>query len=110
MKKNFKKSIVFIIILALILSLTACGSDKKDDSAKETNTTVESGDKGGKSGTLKPGDEVPDGDKAKPSTDKTIYGGAGVGDDTTTTETKGSDDGYDRLLEPAATADVVESK
>ena len=110
MKKNFKKSIVFIIILALILSLTACGSDKKDDSAKETNTTVESGDRGGKSGTLKPGDEVPDGDKAKPSTDKTIYGGAGVGDDTTTTETKGSDDGYDLLLEPAATADVVESK
>ena len=32
-----------------------------------------------KIGTLKPGDEVPDGDKAKPATDMTIYGGAVVG-------------------------------
>ena len=63
MKKNFKKSIVFIIILALILSLTACGSDKKEDTVSDKNTTADSGDKGAKVGTLKPGDEVPDGDK-----------------------------------------------
>lgn len=104
MKKNFKKSIVFIIILALILSLTACGSDKKEDNVSDKNTTADSGDKGAKVGTLKPGDEVPDGDKAKPSTDKTIYGGAEVGDGSAT-ETKGSDGGYDSPLEPAMAAE-----
>ena len=42
MKKSVARSIVFIAILVLVLSLTACGGDKKDDSSKETNSAVES--------------------------------------------------------------------
>ena len=76
MKKSITRSIVFITILVLVLSLTACGGDKKDDSPQETNSVSESD----KVGTLKPGDEVPDGDKAKPATDKKLYGGAVVSD------------------------------
>ena len=59
MKKSFRKSKVFIAALILMLSLTACGGDKKG-STENTNTAVESGKKEAKSGTLKPGDEVPD--------------------------------------------------
>ena len=93
MKKSVARSIVFIAILVLILSLTACGGGKKDDSPKETNSAVESDKKGTKSGTLKPGDEVPDGDKALPGTDKTLYGGAVVGDsDGNDTKTKGAEE------------------
>ncbi len=90
MKKNFKKSMVFIIILVLILSLTACVSDKKAEPKTETNTSADSDKKGGNSATFRPGDEVPDGDKAKPATDNTLYGGAEVGNPQNT-ETKGVD-------------------
>ena len=91
MKKSFRKSKVFIAALILMLSLTACGGDKKG-STENTNTAVESGKKEAKSGTLKPGDEVADGDKAMPGTDKTLYGGAVVGDsDGNDTKTKGTD-------------------
>ncbi|MCR5205536.1 MAG: hypothetical protein K6E47_10795 [Lachnospiraceae bacterium] len=90
MKKSITRSIVFITILVLVLSLTACGGDKKDDSPKETNSVSESDKKGTKVGTLKPGDEVPDGDKAKPATDKKLYGGAVVSDPgENSTKTKG---------------------
>ena len=91
-KKSVARSIVFITILVLVLSLTACGGDKKDDSPKETNSAVESEKKGVKASSLKPGDEVADGDKAMPGTDKTLYGGAVVGDsDGNDTKTKGTD-------------------
>ena len=90
MKKSITKSIVFITILVLIISLSACGSDKKGDSSLENNTTVESSKDGVRAGTLKPGDKVPDGDKAKPGTDNTLYGGAVVGDtEENNTKTKG---------------------
>ena len=79
MKKSFRKSKVFIVALILMLSLTACGGDKKG-STENTNTAVESGKKEAKSGTLKPGDEVPDGDNITPSANKQFFGGAEVGD------------------------------
>ena len=92
MKKSVAKSLVFITILVLVLSLTACGGDKKDDSPKETNSDVESEKKGVKASSLKPVEEVADGDKAMPGTDKTLYGGAVVGDsDGNDTKTKGTD-------------------
>lgn len=85
--KKYRKSIVFILILALVLSLTACGSDKKGDS--DTNTTTSSRDtsKTEKAASIKPGDDVPDGDKAGPATTDKIFGGADV-------STKGADDSY----------------
>ena len=93
MKKSVVRSIVFIAILVLVLSLTACGGDKKDDSPKETNSVVESGKNGSKASTLKPGDEVADGDKATPGTDKKLYGGAVVGDSgENDTKTKGAEE------------------
>ena len=83
--KKYRKSIVFILILALVLSLTACGSDKKGDS--DTNTTASSRDtsKTEKAASIKAGDDVPDGDKAGPAKTDKIYGGADV-------STKGADD------------------
>ena len=99
MKIKMRKSIVFIIILALILSLTACGSDKKDDD-RATNTNTSSTPTTEKAASLKPGDEVADGDKAKPAESSKIYGGADVSGDTST-YTKGDDviGGYDTLSE-----------
>ena len=79
-KSTGKKSIIFVIMLAMILSLSGCGGEKKNDSPAETNNSVESGKKNIKSGTYKPGDEIADGDKAKQGTDTNIYGGAIVGD------------------------------
>ena len=96
MKIKMRKSIVFIIILALILSLTACGSDKKDDDKTATNTNTSSTSKTEKAASLKPGDTVPDGDKAGPATSDKIYGGADVSDGSSA-YTKGDDTAwYDR--------------
>ncbi|MBR4776682.1 MAG: VWA domain-containing protein [Lachnospiraceae bacterium] len=96
MKIKMKKSIVFVIILALILSLTACGSDKKEDDKTATNTNTSSTSKTEKAASLKPGDSVPDGDKAGPATSDKIYGGADVSDGGST-YTKGDDTAaYDR--------------
>ena len=89
-KSTGKKSIIFVIMLAMILSLSGCGGEKKNDSPAETNNSVQSGKKNIKSGTYKPGDEIPDGDKAKPGTDTNIYGGAIVGDSGTTLTITGS--------------------
>ena len=96
MKIKMRKSIVFIIIMALILSLTACGSDKKDDDKTATNTNTSSTSKTEKAASLKPGDTVPDGDKAGPATSDKIYGGADVSDGSSA-YTKGDDTAwYDR--------------
>ncbi|MCR5205540.1 MAG: hypothetical protein K6E47_10815 [Lachnospiraceae bacterium] len=92
MKKDVTRSIVFITVMVMILSLTACGGDNKDDSHKETNSVTESEKKGVKASSLKPGDEVADGDKAMPGTNKTLYGGAVVGDsDGNDTKAKGTE-------------------